>query len=86
VEVLPEKFCIVGVARPGMSNYALRGSLRKGLHKLATRAVDDKIANRLLEYVTYAEADPSDPAPFDRLKERLEQLEAARNTSLRRAC
>jgi glucose-6-phosphate 1-dehydrogenase len=30
--------------------------------------------------VTYAEADPSDPASFDRLKKRLEQLEAARNT------
>ena len=80
VELLPKKFCIVGVARRGMSNDALRGSLMKGLHEFATRAVDDKIANRLLECVTYAEADPSDPASFDRLKERLEQLEAARNT------
>ena len=80
VELLPEKFCIVGVARRGMSNDALRGSLMKGLHEFATCAVDDKIANRLLECVTYAEAEPSDPASFDRLKERLEQLEAARNT------
>jgi len=80
VKLLPEQFCIVGVARRDMSNDALRGSLMKGLHEFATRAVDDKIANRLLECVTYAEADPSDPASFDRLKERLEQLEAARNT------
>jgi glucose-6-phosphate 1-dehydrogenase len=80
VELLPEKVCIVGVARRGMSNDALRGSLMKGLHEFATRVVDDKIANRLLECVTYAEADPSDPASFDRLKERLEQLEAARDT------
>ena len=80
VKLLPEQFCIVGVARRGMSNDALRGSLMKGLHEFATRPVDDKIANRLLECVTYAEADPSDPASFDRLKKRLEQLEAARNT------
>ena len=80
VKLLPEQFCIVGVARRDMSNDALRGSLMKGLHEFATRPVDDKIANRLLECVTYAEADPSDPASFDRLKERLEQLEAARNT------
>jgi glucose-6-phosphate 1-dehydrogenase len=52
----------------------------KGLHEFATRAVGDKIANRLPECATYAEADPSGPASVDRLKERLEQLEAARNT------
>jgi glucose-6-phosphate 1-dehydrogenase len=49
VELLPEKFCIVGVARRSMSNDARRGSP----HEFATRPVDDKIANRLLEYVTY---------------------------------
>jgi glucose-6-phosphate 1-dehydrogenase len=42
--------------------------------------VDDKVANRLLECVTSVEADPSDPPSFDRLKERLEKLEADRNT------
>ena len=48
-ELLPERFCIVGVARRGMSNEALRERLRKGLHQFATRPVEDKIANRLLE-------------------------------------
>jgi glucose-6-phosphate 1-dehydrogenase len=43
---------------------ALRGSLMKGLHEFATRPVDDKIANRRLECVTYAEADPSDLPPL----------------------
>jgi glucose-6-phosphate 1-dehydrogenase len=36
----------------------------KGLHEFATRPVDDKIANRRLECVTYAEADPSDLPPL----------------------
>ncbi len=79
-ELLPEKFCVVGVARRGMSNEALRESLMKGLRQFATRPVEDKVANRLLECVTSVEADPGDALSFDRLKEQLEQLETARNT------
>ena len=59
-ELLPEKFCVVGVARRGMSNEALRESLMKGLRQFATRPVEDKVANRLLECVSSVEADPGD--------------------------
>lgn len=79
-ELSPKPFCIVGVARHSISNDALRESLMKGLRQFATRSVDDKVANRLLECVTSVEADPGDPPSFDRLKERLEKLEADRNT------
>jgi len=79
-DLLPDKFCVVGVARKGMSNDALRDSLMKGLHQFATRPVDDAIAKRLLECVTCVEADPKDPASFDQLRERLERLEANRST------
>ena len=78
--LLPEKFCIVGVARRAMSNDDLRASLTKGLKQFATRSVDDEIAKRLLECVTAIEADPSDPASFDDMRERLDKLEAARGT------
>src|SRR3981189_1246155 len=71
-DLLPDKFCGVGVARKGMSTDALRDSLIKGLRQFATRPVDDAIAKRLLECVTCVEADPKDPAPFDQLRERLE--------------
>ncbi len=80
VGLLPERFCVVGVARRGMSNDALRESLMKGLRQFATRPVEDKIANRLLECVTCIEADPGDTPSFDRLQQQLERLEAARNT------
>jgi len=79
-ELLPEKFCVVGITRKGMSNDALRDSLMKGLRQFATRPVEDKIARRLLECVTSIEADVKDPASFDELKQRLEALEKARNT------
>ncbi len=78
--LLPEKFCVVGVARKGMSNDELRDSLMKGVRQFATRPVEDAVANRLLECVTSVEADPSEPETFDRLKAQLERLEAARNT------
>jgi glucose-6-phosphate 1-dehydrogenase len=79
-DLLPDKFCIVGIARKAMPNEALRESLLKGLHEFATRAVDDTIAKRLLECVTCIAADPKNPASFDRLREQLERLEANRAT------
>jgi glucose-6-phosphate 1-dehydrogenase len=78
--LLPDKFCVVGVARKGTSNEALRDSLMKGLRQFATRPVDDAIAKRLLECVTSIEADPKDPASFDAMRAQLEELEAARKT------
>src|SRR5215468_5334634 len=78
--LLPDKFCIVGVARRGMSSVALSENLMKGLKQFATRPVDDALARQLLSCVTAVEADPSDPASFDTCRERLDRLEAARGT------
>ncbi len=61
--LLPEKFCVVGVARNRQSDDELRDSLLKGLRQFATRPVDDDIARKLLECVTFVEADPKDPRP-----------------------
>jgi glucose-6-phosphate 1-dehydrogenase len=79
-DLLPEKFCVVGVARKAMSNEELRDSLMKGLREFATRTVDDAIARRLLECVTCIAADPSEPASFDEMRKQLEKLETARAT------
>ncbi len=79
-DLLPEKFCVVGVARNGMSNEDMRESLLKGLRQYKARPVDEAIAKRLLECVTSIEADPSDPASFDAMAEQLNKLEAKRET------
>jgi glucose-6-phosphate 1-dehydrogenase len=52
-ELLPDDFCVVGIARKAMSNDELCTSLLRGLHEFATRPVDDAVARRL-------------PAPADR--------------------
>jgi glucose-6-phosphate 1-dehydrogenase len=78
--LLPDNFCIVGVARQGMSSGELTDSLTKGLHQFATRKVDEALAKRLLACVTSIEGDPKDPASFDRLRDQLDKLEAERKT------
>ncbi|WP_414709617.1 glucose-6-phosphate dehydrogenase [Rhodopseudomonas sp.] len=78
--LLPEKFCVVGITRKEMSSDDLRASLMKGLHEFATREVDQTVAERLLYCVTAISADPGDPASFDKLRDRLVKLEADRNT------
>ena len=64
-DLLPDRFCLVGVARKGMTGDSLRDSLLKGLRQFATQSVDDAIAQRLLSCLTCIEADPKDPASFD---------------------
>ena len=76
-DLLPEKFCVVGVARRGMTSDQLRESLMQGLRDHATRPVDDTIARRLLECVTTIEADVDNPASFDGMKDELERLKSA---------
>src|SRR5712671_4071954 len=78
--LLPDKFCVVGIARKGMSSEELRDGLMKGLHQYATRSVDDAIAQRLLGCLTCIEADPTDPASFDAMSKQLDELECADNT------
>jgi glucose-6-phosphate 1-dehydrogenase len=63
-----------------MSSEGLTESLTKGLYQFATRKVDDALAKRLLACVTCIEADPKDPASFDRLRDQLDKIEAARKT------
>src|SRR6202165_1257294 len=77
-DLLPDNFCIVGVARKAMSSEELTDSLIKGLHQFATRKVDDALARNLLACVTCIEADPENPASFDAMREQLDRLEAAR--------
>ena len=42
--LLPDNFCVVGIARKGMTSEQMNESLRKGLSQFATRKIDDAIA------------------------------------------
>jgi len=79
-QLLPENFCLVGVARKGMSSAQLSESLMKGLQQYATRKIDDAIARQLFSCVTCIEADNKEPASFDAMRSQLEKIEAERKT------
>ena len=79
-DLLPDNFCVVGIARKAMSNDDLRDSLMKGLRQFATRPVDDAIAKRLFGCVTCIEADPKQPTSFDAMRKQLDELEESRKT------
>src|ERR1043165_5998060 len=78
--LLPENFCLAGVARKGMTSAQLSDSLMKGLRQYATRKIDDTVAKQLFSCVTCIEADNKDPASFDAMRGQLEKIEAERKT------
>jgi len=80
-KLLPENFCIVGVARKGMTTDQLRDSLMEGLHKYSARKIDNALAKQLLDCISCIEADPKDPASFDAMSKQLDKTEAERKTA-----
>jgi glucose-6-phosphate 1-dehydrogenase len=78
--LLPDNFCVVGIARKGMTSEQLSESLMKGLHQFSARKIDDTLANKLLSCFTCIEADPKDPASMDAMGKQLDKLEAERKT------
>src|SRR5690242_16783822 len=79
-DLLPDQFCVAGVARKGVTAADLRNNLMHGLRKFAARPVDEEIAMRLLACVTAIEADVKDPASFDAMHEQLDKIEDIRGT------
>ena len=76
-DLLPEGFALVGVGRTPQSVDAFRASLLEGLRAFPTRAVEPKIADRLLGCVTYVQGDIDDPGSYERLRGTLERIEQA---------
>jgi len=59
-DLLPEKFCIVGVTRKETAEEELRKSLMEGLRKFSTQSVDDAVAKKLLGCLSSVCADPTE--------------------------
>src|ERR1700755_2621948 len=74
--LLPDNFCVVGIARKGMTSAQLIESLKEGLHQYSARKIDDNLAQKLLSCVTCIEADPKDSASMDAMSKQLDKLEA----------
>ena len=71
-DLLPERFCVIGVARSEIPSQVLHNDLMAALNQYATRPVNQSIANKLFECITSIRADPSEPNSFERLKTELD--------------
>jgi glucose-6-phosphate 1-dehydrogenase len=78
--LLPEAFSIIGVARSEMSDEAFRTDIAKGLRRFGTGKIEDDVADRLLDCVSYVNGDADDSATYQKLDRVLARVEQARDT------
>ncbi len=79
-KLLSESFALVGYARTELSDDAFRQTCREAITKNArTRkaGIDESVVNQLLSRTYYCPGGYGDPAGFNRLRQRLEQCDAA---------
>jgi glucose-6-phosphate 1-dehydrogenase len=78
-KLLPNDFCIVGVARTELQRKSLIDDLMGALKKFATRPVDDAVAKKLFACMSTVCADPAQPESFKELKSHLDNLQKNRS-------
>jgi glucose-6-phosphate 1-dehydrogenase len=66
--LLPDEFCLVGVARHGLSDEEFRREMGKALQEFATDKITPKTRDKLLSRCRYVRGDLDDPATYGRLK------------------
>ncbi len=83
-QLLPDEFCLVGVARHELSDEDFRRDMRAALREFATDKTTPKTLDRLLSCCRYVRGDFDDPATYERLKTEL--ADAGRATGTRGNC
>jgi glucose-6-phosphate 1-dehydrogenase len=78
--LLPDAFCILGVARRAQSREQFRQDLLDGLRQFATRPIEQATADRLLAHVGYVTGELDDPSTYERLRDALLVFERATAT------
>ena len=72
---LPARFSVIGVARDSMSDDAFRTLLRGSLREFAGLQQEDEVATSLAQRMHYVGGDFRDPALFQSLKARLDEID-----------
>jgi len=74
--LLPARFAVVGYARKPLTDDAFREDMRKGCDEFARRRpVDPELWNTFGSHVFYQEGSYDEPAAYEALKKRLEEIE-----------
>jgi glucose-6-phosphate 1-dehydrogenase len=74
--LLPDPISIIGVGRTAVSSEDFRKDLMKSLHAFATRRLDDAIAKRLLDCITYVPSDSDDSKAYEMLSREIDRVQS----------
>jgi glucose-6-phosphate 1-dehydrogenase len=78
--LLPEAFCIVGLARADISVDEFRRQMRAALQQFATNGVEPQTLDWLIARCRYVHGEFDKPATYERLKHELAEVARAFNT------
>src|SRR4051812_15081263 len=73
---LPERFAILGIARPMLEEAGFRKDMRERVHQVEAESIDDEHWRRIEEHLHYVSGDFNDPALYQRLAAALDSLAA----------
>ena len=80
-KLLPAEFAILGISRPVMSDDEFRARMKDALGQYgAERGVDDSVWESFASGLFYMQGEFDDAGAYERLRERLEQLDSERGT------
>lgn len=74
-KLLPEKFCVVGVARSKLDDSQFRSEVQKSVSNFSRQDVDQNVFEAFLEHFFYSSVDVRISEDFIRLRDKVESLE-----------
>lgn len=80
-ELLASGFSVLGSSRSAMGNHEFRREMGASMKEFGSDEVDDNVWSSFSEGLFYEPSDPSDPSSYDRLLERLQEIDQERGTS-----
>jgi glucose-6-phosphate 1-dehydrogenase len=78
--LLPSSFAVVGVARREMKDEEFREALRKGIEQHSRRPLDHDLWGELEARMSYLPGTFEDPAVYEKLRARLDEVDRAHGT------
>ncbi|HSE58660.1 MAG TPA: glucose-6-phosphate dehydrogenase [Nitrospiraceae bacterium] len=73
--LLPEKYAVLGLGRKQMTDEEFRGVAREGITRFSRQALSDEKWRDFSNHLFYQPGDTDDPATFQQIKQRAEEIE-----------
>ncbi len=79
-QLLSREFAVIGIGRSPMNDEDVRKKVTEDFKQFATGSVDQKLWEWFVRRISYVNGDLDDPGTYDRLKEKLAQVDKEHNS------